>query len=133
MRHETNDVLKVKNQNQQQKSICNAHTHTHYTWGTRMGLRVRTRHLESPKNPDGLNLRIHICVRRCDEVHMCKNMLDRGIKSESWTYCFFSFHIFFLSKKRKERCQRDTDNSHPHRFEHPKPSIMVMELHYFLN
>ena len=64
------------------------HTHTHIT---QMGYSdvspgVGMRHLESPKNPDGLNLGIHILVY-VYKVHMCMYILRSGMRS--WTNCFF--------------------------------------------
>ena len=61
-------------------SVCGCmcvymHTHTH-----------TTQHLEGPKNPDGLNLGIHIFVY-VYKVHMCIYMLRGGMRS--WTNCFF--------------------------------------------
>jgi len=47
---------------------------------------VGMRHLEGPKNPDGLNLGIHIFVY-VYKVHMCMYMLGGGMRS--WTNCFF--------------------------------------------
>jgi len=47
---------------------------------------VGMRRLEGPKNPDGLNLDIHIFVY-VYEVHMCMYMLEGGMRS--WTNCFF--------------------------------------------
>jgi len=47
---------------------------------------VGVRHLEGPKNPDGLNLGIYIFVY-VYKVHMCMYMLRGGMRS--WTNCFF--------------------------------------------
>ena len=65
-------------------SVCRcgcvyAHTYTHYTDGV-LGCepRSRDRHLEGPKNPDGLNLGIHVFVY-VYKVHMCTYMLRGGI------------------------------------------------------
>jgi len=46
---------------------------------------VGMRHLEGPKNPDGLNLGIYVFVY-VDKVHMRMNMLGGGMRS--WTDCF---------------------------------------------
>jgi len=59
------------------------------------------RHLESPKNPDGLNLGIHIFVY-VYKVHMCMHMLEGGMRS--WTNSFF-LKILFLPKKKSKRCK----------------------------
>jgi len=65
-----------------------AHTYTHYTDGIFSDVNpgVGMRHLEGPKNPDGLNLGIHIFVY-VYKVHMCIYML-RG-RMRPWTSCFF--------------------------------------------
>ena len=52
------------------------HTHTLHIWGTRL----------SPKNPDGLNLGIHIFVY-VFKVHMCMYII--GGEMRSWTNCLF--------------------------------------------
>ena len=77
------------------------HTHTHTT---QMGYSdvspgVGMRHLESPKNPDGLNLGIHIFAN-VYKVHMCMYMLGGGMRS--WTNCFFLQHMF-PSEKEKQK------------------------------
>jgi len=63
---------------------------------------VGMKHLEGPKNSDGLNLGIHIFVY-VYKVHMCMYMLRGGMRS--WTNCFFLEHIF-LPKKKSKRCER---------------------------
>jgi len=70
------------------------YTHT-YTHTAQMGYSnvspgVGMRHLEGPKNPDGLNLGIYIFVYVC-KVHMCMYM--RG-GMRSWTNCFFHVYIY---------------------------------------
>jgi len=90
-------------------SVCgcgcgNTHTHTHTV---QMGYLhvspgVGIRHLDGPKNPDGLNLGMYVFVY-VYKVHMCMYMLGGGMRS--WTNCFF-FSIFFLSKKKNKRCER---------------------------
>ena len=61
---------------------------------------VGMRHMEGPKNPDGLNLEIHIFVY-VYKVHMCIYMLRGGMRS--WTNCFFSLtYIFFRKRKAKD-------------------------------
>ena len=67
------------------------HTHTHYTDGV---LRCEFRSwdetpggpMEGPKNPNGINLGIHVFVHLY-KLHMCMYML-RG-RMRSWTSCFF--------------------------------------------
>jgi len=64
-----------------------AHTRTHCTDGV-LGVSpgVAMRHLQGPKNPDRLNLGIHIFAY-VYKVHMCMYILRGGMRS--WTNCFF--------------------------------------------
>ena len=64
------------------------HTHTRTTQigYSKVSPGVERRHLEEPKNPDGLNLGIHIFVY-VYKVHMCMYMLGGGMRS--CTNCFF--------------------------------------------
>ena len=76
--------------------VC-VYTHTH-THTAQMGYLdvspgVRMRHLEGPKNPDGLNLGIHIFVY-VYKVHMCIYKLRGGMRS--WTNCFFLLTCLFF-------------------------------------
>jgi len=67
------------------------HTHTHTVqmgWSD-VSPGVGMRHLEGPKNPDGLNLDIYVY-----KVHMCICVLRGGMRS--WTNCFFSLTYFFF-------------------------------------
>jgi len=81
-------------------SVCGCmrvYTHTH-THTKQMGYLdvspgVGKRHLEGPKNPDGLNLGIHIFIY-VYKVHMCIYML-RG-RMRSWTNCFFLLTCLFF-------------------------------------
>ena len=90
-------------------SVCGCvcvYTHTH-TRTAQMGYLdvspgVGMRHLEGPKNPDGLNLGIHIFVY-VYKVNMCMYMLRGDMRS--WTNCFFLQHIF-LPKKKSKRYER---------------------------
>jgi len=67
--------------------VCaRAHTHTAQMGYLDVSPGVGMRHLEGPKNPDGLNLGIHISVN-VYKVHMCICMLRGGMRS--WTNCFF--------------------------------------------
>jgi len=71
------------------------HTHTHTT---QIGYLVVSpgvgmRHLEGPKNPDGLNLGIYI-FRICVQIHMCIYMLRGGMRS--WTNCFVLLTCLFF-------------------------------------
>jgi len=79
-------------------SVCvcmytHMHWHTHTSFGL-LGSEPRdTRHLESPKNPDRLNLCIHVsvCVY---EVHMYMCMLGKAIKSGPT--------VFLLSSRKQK-------------------------------
>ena len=71
------------------------HTHTHTA---QMGCSgVGMRHLEGPKNPDGLNLDIHISVY-VYKVHTCIYMLRGGMRC--WTNYVFSLTYFFFRKRK---------------------------------
>jgi len=79
------------------------HTHTHTA---QMGYSdvspgVGTRHLEGPKDPDGLSLGIYVFVY-VYKVHMCMYMLGGGMLGLT----AFSFNIVFLLKKKSKRCER---------------------------
>jgi len=67
------------------------HTHTAHIGYSDVGPGVGMRHLEGPKNPDGLNLGIHIFVYMY-KVNMCMYMLGGGMRS--WTNCFFPLTYF---------------------------------------
>jgi len=75
-------------------SVCGCmceYTRTH-THAAQMGYldvspAVGMRHLEGPKNPDGLNLGTHIFVY-VYKVHMCMYMLGGGMRSCT-NCCFF--------------------------------------------
>ena len=84
-------------------SVCiRTHTHTlHRCLDVSPG--VGMRHLEGPKNPNGLNLDIHIFVY-VHKVHMCIYMLRGGMRS--WTNCFFSLTYFFFRKRKAKKCER---------------------------
>ena len=84
-------------------SVCGCkcvYTHTH-THTARMGYSDVNQGVEMRlKNPDGLNLGIHIfvCVYK---VHVCMYMLGGGMRS--WTNCFFSLTYFcFRQRKAKD-------------------------------
>jgi len=81
-------------------SVCGCgcvymHTHTHTAQMGYLNVSpgVGMRHLEGPKNPDGLNLGIHIFVN-VYKVHTCIYMLRDGIKS--CTGCFFLLTCLFF-------------------------------------
>ena len=83
-------------------SVCGCvwvYTHTH-THTTQMGYLdvsplagVGMRHLKGPKNPDGLNLGIHL-FEYVYKVHMCIYMLRGGMRY--WTNCFFLLTCLFF-------------------------------------
>jgi len=84
------------------------HTHTHIA---HMGYSVVSpgvgmRHLEGPKNPDGLNLDMCLFVY-VHKVHRCMCVSEGGMRS--WTN--FSFDIFFQPKKKNKRCEHKTTNN----------------------
>jgi len=69
-------------------SVCvYTHTYTHAAQIRYLDVSpgVGMRHLESPKDPDGLNLGIYI-FEYVHKVHMCVYMLRGGMRS--WTDCF---------------------------------------------
>ena len=74
------------------------HTHTAHMGYLDMSLGVVMRHLEGPRNPDGLNLSIYVFVYVYKVI--CMYML--GGEMRSWTKCFFSL-IFFAFRKRKAK------------------------------
>ena len=74
------------------RECIRTHAHTPHRWSD-VSPGVGMRHLEVPKNPDGLNLVIHIFVY-VYKVHMCIYMLRGGMRS--WTNCFFSLTYFFF-------------------------------------
>ena len=66
-------------------SVCGCmwlytHTHTHslHVGYSELNTGVRTRHLEGPKNPDGLNLGMHVFVY-VYKIHMCMYILGGGM------------------------------------------------------
>ena len=64
-------------------------THMLHMGFSDVSTRVVSRHLEGPKNPDGLNLGIYLFVN-ANKVHMCTYMPGGGIKLFfSLTYIFF--------------------------------------------
>ena len=74
-------------------SVCiRTHTHTLYRCSD-VSPGVGMRHLEGPKNPDGLNLGIHIFVY-VYKVHICIYRLGGGMRS--WTNCFFLLTYLFF-------------------------------------
>ena len=68
-------------------SVCiRTHTHAIHVGYSDVSPGVRTRPLEGPKNPGGLNLGIYVFVY-VYKVHMCIYMLGGGMRS--WTNCFY--------------------------------------------
>jgi len=79
--------------------VCiRTHTHTQHMGYSDVSPGVGTRHLEGLKNPDGLNLDIHVFVY-VYKVHMCMYMLGGGMRS--WTNCFFYCAYFSFRKRQK--------------------------------
>jgi len=67
--------------------VCiRTHTHTTHMGYSDMSPGVGMRQLEGSKNPDGLNLSMHMFVY-VYKVHTCMYM--RGGGKRSWTNCFF--------------------------------------------
>jgi len=62
------------------------HTHTAHMGYSDVSPGDRMRHLEGPKNSDGLNRGIYVFVY-VHKVHMCMYMIGGGMRS--WTDCFF--------------------------------------------
>ena len=92
-------------------SVCGCmcvymHTHTHTA---QMGYSIVSpgvgmRHLEGPKDLDGLNVGTQIFVY-VYKVHMCMCMPGGGMRSRLTA---FFFNIFLLSKKKSKRCEHKT-------------------------
>jgi len=75
--------------------VCiRTHAHTLHMGYSDVSPRVGTRHLESPKNPDGLNLSIYVFVY-VYTVHMCTYVLRSGMRS--WSDCFFPSTYWVLT------------------------------------
>ena len=66
----------------------NARTHTAEMGYLDVSPEVGMRHLEGPKNADGLNFGMHIFVY-VYKGHMCTYMRRGGMRS--WTNCFFLY------------------------------------------
>jgi len=62
------------------------HTHTAHMRYSNVSPGVGRRHLEGPKNPNGLNLCIYVFIY-VYKVHICMYMIGGGMRS--WTNCFF--------------------------------------------
>jgi len=62
---------------------------------------VRMRHLEGPKNPDGLNLDIYVFVYVYN-LHMCIVHDRRRDDILDKVDCFFLEHIFSLEKEKQK-------------------------------
>ena len=75
------------------------HKHTAHMGYSDVTPGVGMRHLEGPKNPDGLNLGIYVFVY-VYKVHRCMYMLGRGMRS--WTTNLFSSTIFFFRQRKKK-------------------------------
>jgi len=85
------------------------HTHTNTAHMKYSGVSpgVGMRHLEGPKNADGLNLNLGIYVFvNVYKVHTYMHMLGGGMRS--WTKFFFSSTYFFFQKRKA----KDVNASH---------------------
>jgi len=80
-------------------AYTHTHTHTAQMRYSDVSPGVGMRHLEGLKNPDGLNLAIHIFVY-VYKVHMCIYMLGGGMRSE--TNCIFLQHMFSFEKAKQK-------------------------------
>jgi len=79
------------------------YTHTHTVYSD-VSPGVWTRHLESPKNPDGQNIGkcIPVYVYKVHMYHDMIYMLGGGMKSVLTAF----FLLTFLPKKNSKRCER---------------------------
>ena len=75
------------------------HTHTAHMEYSDVSSGVGMRHLEGPKNPDRLNLGIHIIVY-VYKAHMCMYIMLRGGMRSWTTVTAFSLYTFFLPKAK---------------------------------
>jgi len=102
-----------------------AHTRTPHVgyWDVSPG--VGMRHLEGPKNPDGLNLGTYVFVYHAVyTVHVCIYML--GGEMTSWTKCLFLEHNFSLSEKEKQTMWTQ-HHSNLHGFDLHRPSTWIKD------
>ena len=83
------------------------HTHTAHMGYSDVSPGVEIRHLEGPKNPDGLNIGIYVFIY-VYKVHMCMYVLGGGMSS--WTDCFFLEHIFSFETEKQKIFTQTTDN-----------------------
>jgi len=87
-----------------------------------VGPGVGMRHLEGPKNPDGLNLGMYIFVH-VYFVHMPRCIyMPEGGTGKSLDSLLLFLDIFFLPKETSTRCERNTKNSNPHGLELHRPN-----------
>jgi len=79
--------------------VCiRTHTHTLHVEYSDVSPGVRMRHLEGPKDLDGLNLVIHVFVYVC-KVHMC---IYAGSWDEILDYLFSLTYFWFRKRKAKD-------------------------------
>jgi len=87
-----------------------AHTHTAHIGYSDVSPGVGMRHLEGPKNPDGLNLGIYLFKRRIcvqsTHVYAHARRQDKILDQ-----LLFFLNIFFLSKKKSKRCEHKTNDN----------------------
>jgi len=88
---------------------------------------VGMRHMEGPKNPDGLNLGIHIFVH-VYKVHICIYMLRGGMRS--WTNFFFFQHVFSFEKSR--RCDGNQQTTVTHFGENQRLHLESSKQNYYI-
>ena len=74
------------------------------SYGTHMNESGVMAHIWTSRDPDGLNLGIHIFVY-VYKVHLCIYMLRSGMRS--WTNCFFLLTCLFFWEKQKMWRQSD--------------------------
>jgi len=82
-------------------SVCHGtstrtYTHTLHVWDSYVSPGSGTRHLESLKNPGGLNLGIYVYIY-VYQKHVYIYMLGGGMRS--WTKCMFFVNISLPQKK----------------------------------
>ena len=88
---------------------------------------IGMRHMEGPKNPDGLNLGIHIFVY-VYKVHMCIYMPRGGMRS--WTNCFFLLTCLFFKKSR--RCDDNQQTTVTHFGENKRLHLESSKQNYYI-
>jgi len=88
---------------------------------------VGMRHLKGPKNPDGLNLGIHL-FEYVYKVHMCIYMLRGGMRY--WTNCFFLLTCLFFWESR--RCDDNQQTTVTHFGENKRLHLESSKQNYYI-